>query len=108
MGSNPIGGTVLIASLAKLARLRIAPCEPAYFVVVRGREACPLAPPRHGGGAIRVDCVDRRGAESCRRYSSQDGKRCPFRPKTDPLAVLRRETTQRAPKRSGRNITASS
>ena len=25
-----------------------------YFVVTRGRRACPLAPPQHGGAAIRV------------------------------------------------------
>jgi hypothetical protein len=42
---------VLIASLAKLAR-RGSRCDAAYFVVARGRKACPLTPPQHGG-AIR-------------------------------------------------------
>jgi hypothetical protein len=26
----------------------------AYFVVARGREACPLVPPQHGVGTISV------------------------------------------------------
>jgi hypothetical protein len=30
------------------------PLNPAYFVVTRGRKACPLSPPQHAGAAIRV------------------------------------------------------
>ena len=29
---------------------------PAYFVVTRGRKACPLAPPQHGGARSGVEC----------------------------------------------------
>jgi hypothetical protein len=39
---------VLIASLAKLAP-RGSRFVAAYFVVARGRKACPLHPPQHGG-----------------------------------------------------------
>jgi hypothetical protein len=57
---------VLIASLAKLAR-RGSRCDAPYFVVARGRKACPLTPPQHGGarsGLIAPLAVARSASEA--------------------------------------------
>jgi len=43
----------LIAPLATLAP-RGSRLVAAYFVVVRGRKACPLTPPQHGGARSGV------------------------------------------------------
>jgi hypothetical protein len=50
--------TSLIASLAALA-LRGSRWDTAYFVVARGRKACPLPPPHHGGARSGFDCSAR-------------------------------------------------
>ena len=53
---------------------RIARFGSAYFVVARGRKACPLRPPQHGGRAIsdaRSCCSDGRSLASCWMLSGE-------------------------------------
>ena len=64
---NP-ADTELIAPLAFARYARYRAVLAAYFVVARGRKACPLVPPQHGGRAIPIafrhgDRTSARGAD---------------------------------------------
>src|SRR5215212_3455419 len=54
LGCEDAGDPYLIATLAAARSARIAPWSPPTSSSLADDKACPLAPPQHGGGAIRL------------------------------------------------------
>src|SRR4029453_1286180 len=70
---------VLDCSARNACSARIAPLERAYFVVARGRKACPLPPPQCGAWRDPVCAGCRMGlpdpSEYCSKAAQQGHKR---------------------------------